>query len=96
MDKNDKSVRGHIFITGRVQGVAFRYYTQKIANKLGITGWIRNCVDGKVEIIAEGSKERVRQLIDWCHEGPRSAIVKKVDLTWEEYRGEFLFFNVKG
>ena len=63
MNKNDNSIRGHIFVSGRVQGVAFRYYTQKMAQKLVITGWVRNCADGKVEIIAEGDKEKVNQLI---------------------------------
>jgi len=76
MDKNTKKVRAHILILGRVQGVAFRYYTQDVAQNLEIKGWVRNCWDGKVEIVMEGEKEKVEQLINWCYRGPGSAIVR--------------------
>jgi len=93
--KNIKKVRAHLLISGRVQGVAFRYYTQDIAQSLGIKGWVRNCWDGKVEVVAEGEEGQVKELIDWCHQGPRSAIVEKVDIEWEEYKGEFSTFGIR-
>jgi len=96
MANKNKQTRGHIFISGRVQGVAFRYYSQKTAQKLGVTGWTRNCMNGKVEIMVEGEKENVIQFIDWCHVGPWSAIVENVDIIWENYRGEFVSFNIRG
>jgi acylphosphatase len=96
MDKSIKKIRAHLLISGRVQGVAFRYYTQDIAQSLEIKGWVRNCWDGKVEIVMEGEEDRVKELIDWCYQGPGSAIVEKVDVEWEEYRGEFNSFGIRG
>ena len=96
MKKNTKKVRAHILILGRVQGVAFRYYTQDVAQNLEIKGWVRNCWDGKVEIVMEGEKEKVEQLINWCYREPGSAIVEKVDIEWEKYRGEFNSFGIRG
>ncbi|GAH85392.1 unnamed protein product, partial [marine sediment metagenome] len=54
------------------------------------------CWDGKVEIVMEGEEEKVKELIDWCYQGPGSAIVEKVDIKWEEYRGEFNSFSIRG
>ena len=95
-NKNRKKMaRAHLFISGRVQGVAFRYYTRDIAQSLDISGWIKNCWNGKVEIVMEGEEKRLKELIDWCYRGPRRAIVEKIDIVWEEYRGEFGAFNIK-
>jgi len=96
MDKDEKKVRAHLSISGRVQGVAFRYYAQDIAQSLEIKGWVRNCWDGKVEIVMEGEEEKVKELIDWCYQGPGSAIVEKVDIKWEKYGGEFNSFSIRG
>jgi len=93
--KNIKKVRAHLLISGRVQGVAFRYYTQDIAQSLGIKGWVRNCGDSKVEIVVEGEEEKVKKLISWCYQGPGSAIVEKVDIEWEKYREEFDSFGIR-
>ena len=62
--KNIKKVRAHLLISGRVQGVAFRYYAQDIAQNFGVKGWVKNCWDGKVEIVMEGEEEKVEQLIN--------------------------------
>lgn len=96
MVNDEKKVRAHLLISGRVQGVAFRYYAQDIAQGLKLKGWVRNCWDGKVEVVMEGEKERVKELIDWCFRGPRSAIVEKVELSWEKYTGEFNSFSIRG
>lgn len=96
MEKDGKKVRAHLLISGRVQGVAFRYYAQDIAQSLGVKGWIRNCWDGKVEIVVEGEEEEVEKLINWCYRGPGSAIVEKVDIEWEKHRGEFNSFGIRG
>jgi len=58
MNKDIKKARAHLLISGRVQGVAFRYYTINNAQNLKIKGWIRNCWDGKVEIVMEGEEEK--------------------------------------
>ena len=96
MNKDGKKVRAHLLISGRVQGVAFRYYSQDIAQSLGAKGWVRNCGDSKVEIVVEGEEEKVKKLISWCYQGPGSAVVEKVDIEWEKYRGEFNSFGIRG
>jgi len=96
MDKNTKKVRAHLLISGSVQGVSFRYYIQDIAQSLRIKGWVKNCWDGKVEVVMEGEEDKVKELIDWCYHGPGSAIVEKVDIKWEKYRGEFSTFGIRG
>ncbi len=95
MDKDGKKVRAHLLISGRVQGVAFRCYTINNAQNLGIRGWVRNCWDGKVEIVMEGEEEKVKKLIGWCYQGPGSAIVEKVDIEWGKYKGEFKTFSIR-
>ena len=96
MDKDMKKVRVHLLIFGRVQGVCFRYYTQDIAQSLGINGWVKNCWDGKVEVLMEGEEDKLKELIDWCYGGPRSAVVEKIDIKWEKYKGEFNSFSIRG
>lgn len=81
-------VRARLKIYGRVQGVGFRWSMQREAKKLGLSGWVRNLPDGTVEAVIEGDEERVEALIGWAHQGPRLAMVKKVEVKWEEPRGE--------
>jgi acylphosphatase len=90
-----ESKRMHIYISGIVQGVFFRANTQEIAKSLGLIGWVRNLPDGRVEIIAEGIKERLENLISWCQKGPPGARVDDVDAKWEDATGEFENFDVK-
>jgi acylphosphatase len=65
-------------VTGRVQGVSFRYYAQQEAISLGLTGWVRNEVDGSVELHLEGSSAAVDSMVDWCRQGPSAARVRDV------------------
>ena len=67
------TIRAHVFISGRVQGVNFRWYTQHKAQQLGLSGWVRNLWDGRVEAVFEGSEPAVRQAVAWCHTGERPA-----------------------
>jgi acylphosphatase len=87
-------VRAHVFITGRVQGVYFRQNTKRQADSLGVTGWVRNLPDGRVEAVFEGEEEPVKAVVDFCNYGTRNAIVEKVDLTWETYTGEHRDFHI--
>ncbi len=64
-----------IWVSGRVQGVSFRYYTQCEAERLGVHGYARNLPDGRVEVLAEGEAAKVRQLLAWLRSGPDSAQV---------------------
>ncbi|MHC1610157.1 MAG: acylphosphatase [Candidatus Methanospirareceae archaeon] len=88
-------VRAHVVITGRVQGVYFRYATREEANLRGVKGWVRNLSDGRVEAVFEGEKEKVEELIDFCHHGPPSARVSSVKVTWEDYTGDFKGFSIR-
>jgi acylphosphatase len=77
-------VRAHVYISGLVQGVSFRYYTRQEAQRHGVSGWVRNLPDDRVEAVFEGDKAAVQQMIEWCREGPPSADVENVQVTWEE------------
>jgi len=87
--------RAHIFISGRVQGVFFRAYTQKAARARNILGWVMNTRDGRVEAVLEGEKEQVEDMINWCHQGSPMSDVTRVDVEWQEYTGEFNDFSVR-
>ncbi|MFW5709344.1 MAG: acylphosphatase [Chloroflexota bacterium] len=89
-----KQERLHVFIHGRVQGVNFRHTTQQRAKHLKLTGWVRNLPDGRVEIIAEGEREQLNNLLDWVHEGPPMASVSNVEANWHSATGEFTEFSV--
>ncbi|MEW5949160.1 MAG: acylphosphatase [Thermodesulfobacteriota bacterium] len=88
-------VRAHVIINGRVQGVFFRYSTQQEATRLGLKGWVKNRSDGQVEAVFEGDEPTVEKMLKWCHQGPPHAVVNRVDVTWEDYNGEFDGFNIR-
>ena len=75
-------------ITGVVQGVSFRYYTRRQADRLGVSGWVRNEPDGSVTGHFEGADEAVDALVDWCREGPAHARVDRVETTPGQVRGD--------
>lgn len=87
--------RSHVFISGRVQGVFFRANTRDRARELGLGGWVRNLPDGRVEAVFEGEEDRVREMIEWCHRGPRFASVSRVEVDMEEPSGEFKAFDIR-
>lgn len=81
-------------IVGFVQGVYFRATTRQQACQLSLTGWVRNCPDGSVEVVAEGEREPLDSLVAWCHQGPLGAEVARVEVSWEPYQGEFSSFSI--
>jgi acylphosphatase len=81
-------VRAHVLITGRVQGVGYRYSTVGEAERRRLAGWVRNLPNGGVEAVFEGAKADVEQMIEWCRQGPPSARVTNVDVRWEAPKGE--------
>ncbi len=87
--------RAKLIIKGLVQGVNFRYHTQREAQKNNITGWVGNLPDGSVAALLEGEEEDVEAMIEWCRHGPPSAKVRELIVQPEEYRGEFEAFAVK-
>jgi acylphosphatase len=88
-------VRVHARITGLVQGVCYRWYTQETASQLSVAGWVRNLPDGSVELVAEGDKDQLEQLLDWCRQGPSMARVSNVDAKWSQATGEFTGFSIQ-
>ncbi len=80
-------MRVHVLITGRVQGVGYRYHTQRLAVQLGLSGWVRNLPNGQVEAVFEGEQEAIHRIITWCHQGPPTATVDEVVATPEAPEG---------
>lgn len=87
--------RMHVYVSGRVQGVFFRAETQRAANGLRLTGWVRNMSDGRVEALFEGEDQDVDKMLEWCRVGPPAARVKEVLMEEETYLGEFNTFSIR-
>jgi acylphosphatase len=83
-----------VVVSGRVQGVFFRDCARREARRLGVTGWVRNRADGRVEAHVEGAPEAVARLVAWCRAGPRHADVDDVVVTEVEPEG-FERFDVR-
>lgn len=90
----EKNIRAHVIISGRVQGVFFRAETQRAAQNIGVTGWVRNRPEGTVEAVFEGPEEEVDRAVAWCHTGSPMARVTDVQMRRETYTGEFEAFDV--
>jgi acylphosphatase len=91
------TITRHLHITGRVQGVGFRFYTQRKARELGISGWVRNRRDGSVEVVIRGDAGAVERMIAWARHGPPSAQVTGVGVADEsgECREEYSGFETR-
>ncbi len=86
--------RLQLLIHGRVQGVFFRASARREARQLGLTGWVKNRPDGRVEVLLEGDEERVKEFLTWAHHGPSTARVEQVETKWRSYTGEFADFRI--
>lgn len=86
--------RLHAIIHGQVQGVNFRYYTQLQARALNLTGWVANRADGSVEVVAEGPRPALDDLVAFLHHGPSHARVDRVEVDWPKPTGQFTRFQV--
>ena len=87
--------RHHLIVSGRVQGVFYRDFARREAEKLDITGYVKNLSDGNVEIVAEGTDEALKKFISICKKGPLMAFVKNVEMKEEPATGEFDGFDVR-
>ncbi len=83
-------------IHGRVQGVAFRWSAQREALSVGLTGWVRNRLDGSVQVVAEGETEYLQTFLAWAHGGPDHAAVERVDVTWGDATDCHTTFEITG
>jgi len=89
-----EKARAHVFISGRVQGVFFRAWTEDEAVKRDLTGWVRNLADGRVEAVFEGDKDKVEEMVRLCWRGPPGAHITIVEVIWEPCKGEFSDFRI--
>jgi acylphosphatase len=88
-------IRAHVLFSGQVQGVFFRAHTQRCAESLGLTGWVRNTSDGRVEAVFEGEEKAVDDAIEWCATRQPYAKVRSRDVRKSEATGEFGTFSVR-
>ncbi len=91
----NKFVRLHATVEGRVQGVGFRFFVLDTAETLNVTGWVKNRWDETVEITAEGPKEDLEVLLRALERGPSAAYVSQVVREWLPATGEFKSFSIK-
>ncbi len=85
----------HVWVEGRVQGVFFRDSTMRRALELGLTGWVKNLPDGKVEAVFCGDRSVCEEALKYVHTGPRAARVSKVEHRWEPDEESFASFEVR-
>jgi acylphosphatase len=85
----------HLVVSGRVQGVFFRARAVQEARGLGLSGWVRNLADGRVELRAEGERRNLTMLLAWAHQGPPAARVEEVAVEWSDYEGRLHGFSVR-
>ena len=88
-------VRAHVYVTGVVQGVFFRFNTRTQAKMNGVTGWVRNLSDGRVEAVIEGDKGKVDQVIDFLRQGPPGSSVEDLDISWEKPSHRYTEFEIR-
>lgn len=88
-------MQAHIFVSGHVQGVWYRQFVKKNSTELGLTGWVRNLQDNRVEAVLQGKTEDVERMIKMCHDGPSSADVKSVEVKWEDAKEVCQDFTVR-
>lgn len=79
--------RSHVLVEGRVQRVWFRESARQVAEELGVSGWVRNLGDGRVEFVFEGSEDKVAEAVAWARRGPEHAVVTGIDITEETPQG---------
>ena len=90
-----KTTSVKILVYGLVQGVFFRVFTQKQAERLGLSGYVINLSGGAVEAVAEGDKDKLDRFISKLSAGPPGSEVKRLEITWNEYSGRFANFTIR-
>jgi acylphosphatase len=84
----------HVLVSGRVQGVGFRYFTREVAARCGLGGWVKNLDDGRVELVAEGDEDSLRALVAQVERGPGAGLVAGCSVTWQPATGQFTSFDI--
>lgn len=89
------TIRVHVVISGKVQGVFYRASTKEKADTLGITGWVKNMPGGKVEAVFQGDEQQVQKMIEWCWNGPPQSQVIDIKVRREPLSDNFFSFNIR-
>ena len=92
--ENKDHERAHVYVSGEVQGVFFRDSTRQKAQQLGLSGWVKNLPDGRVEALFEGPSQEVREMVRWCEQGPPHAAVRNVEVEFDTAREDVSGFEV--
>jgi len=87
--------RIHVFYSGNVQGVGFRFTAERIAIDVGINGWVKNLGDGRVELVAEGEKKELDEFLEKVKTGALQGYISDTDIKWQNFKDEFKEFDVK-
>lgn len=94
MSVKEEKKRIHVYYSGTVQGVGFRFTAEKIAAGLGLSGWVKNLPDGRVEMVCEGQESDLQRVLEKI-EHYFSRYIRKKDISWQQYRGEFVGFDIR-
>ena len=86
--------QAHVYYSGRVQGIGFRFTVENIANELGVFGWVKNLRDGRVEVVAEAEEEVLKDFLDKIRQY-FARYIQDVDIRWQESEGEFTDFGIE-
>jgi acylphosphatase len=87
--------QAHIFVSGMVQGVGYRYFVRNNARKLGIVGWVRNLPDRRVEAIFQGTEEKLQEMLALCRQGPFLSEVKNLQVDWRDGKEALNEFEIR-
>jgi acylphosphatase len=82
-------------VMGKVQGVGFRYFTERVAEAMGLSGYVMNCREGSVEVVAEGERGALEEFLRRLTQGPSAARVEKVETAWGPYTGAYRGFSIR-
>ena len=86
--------RIHVYFSGVVQGVGFRFTAERLALDLGLSGWAKNLFDGRVEVVSEGDESDLTDFLNKMKNGPLKRYITRTDVTWQEATGEFTEFTI--
>jgi acylphosphatase len=87
--------RLHVYYSGAVQGVGFRFTTERVAIALGLVGWVKNVLDGRVEVVCEGGEPRLIEFLSKMKNSPMQQYITRTQVKWQEATGEFTEFTIR-
>lgn len=88
-------LRAHVRLSGRVQGVGFRYSAADEARRRQLNGWVRNLDSGDVEAVFQGPRSAVEDMVRWCNDGPSGAYVRDMRVSWDEPPEPLTRFDIR-